>query len=69
MYRVEGRKDGGVPPGPNFKLIVLLFAVGIFVVIAIAYFVLPGIVGHKTPVNPDNHPTSQIVQPIHSYEA
>lgn len=65
MYRIEGPEDGGVPPNkPNFKLILVVFCVGIFLVLVLAYFVLPGLVGHKTPVNPDYHPTSQIVMPL-----
>ena len=69
MYRIEGPEDGGVAPkGPKFGLILALFCVAIFVVLGIAYFVLPAIV-HKSPARPDYHPTSQVVGPINSWRA
>ena len=68
MYRIEGPEDGGTPPGPRFGLIVALFCVAIFVVIGIAYFVLPRVV-HKNPANPDYHPNSQVVLPINAWQA
>jgi hypothetical protein len=68
MYRIESPQDGGVPPGPRFGLIVALFCVAIFVVIGIAYFVLPLVV-HKNPAHPDYHPTSQVVLSTNSWLA
>jgi hypothetical protein len=62
MYKIEGPEDGGkAPNGPNFLLIVVLFLATILVGFVVA-LVVTGRVGRLIhPLQPDRHPTSQLV--------
>jgi hypothetical protein len=51
------------PKGPNFLLIVILFAVSIIVVFIAAYIILAKGGKHLVPGKHDPHPTSQLVLP------
>jgi hypothetical protein len=54
------------PKGPNFLMVVILFAVAILVVFIFAYFVLKGGGRHLVPGKHNPHPTSQLVLPAGS---
>jgi hypothetical protein len=51
------------PKGPNFLLIVILFAVSIIVVFIAAYIVLAKSGKHLVPGKHNPHPTSELVRP------
>ncbi len=62
MYRIEGPEDGGkAPHGPNFKLVVILFGVTIFVVFVVALFFVRDGGRFIHAVRPDKDPNSKLV--------
>lgn len=62
MYKIEGPEDGGdTSKGPNFLLVVILFAGTILLCLALAFLFIPGASRLIHPSRWSPHPTSQML--------
>jgi hypothetical protein len=61
MYKIESAEDGGkAPKGPNFPLIVILFAVAILVILGVALLMIPDLARYIHPFKPTRNQTSSL---------